>query len=148
MKLRVSSVLPVNAGQAWALMNPETLKRITRGLVSFEGQVPEKYEEGDVVHTRLRLFGLFPAYDYEMRCVLLDRAGGVLVSHEKGGLVRSWQHHISIQPLTATTSRHTDEVEIDAGLATPVVWALANVFYRVRHARERQLASQGIIEAT
>jgi len=148
MKVRVSTVLPVPAGRAWELMTPEALEKITRGMVTFEGGPPAKYEEGDVFRTRLRLFGVLPPFDYEMRCMLSDRASGTLVSHEKGGLIRLWDHHVTIQPLTASTCRHTDEIDIDAGAATPLVWAFASVFYRVRHARERQLVRQGIIEAT
>jgi hypothetical protein len=136
----MSSILPISADQAWGMMTPATLVEITRGMVGFAGDLPAEFHEGDVIHTRVRLLNLLPAYDYEFRLVRVDRPGGRIVSHERGGMVRSWKHQISIEPLTQASCRHTDEIEIGAGPATPLVWAFANLFYRVRHSRERRLA--------
>jgi hypothetical protein len=39
------------------------------------------------------------------------------------------------------TTHYTDQVEIQAGLLTPLVWALASIFYRYRQFRWRRLVA-------
>ena len=50
---------------------------------------------------------------------------GVPVARERGGLVRSWDHTLSVTPVGEHRSRYRDRVVIDAGPLTPVVTTLA-----------------------
>jgi hypothetical protein len=56
-------------------------------------------------------------------------------TEEHGGPLRAWQHHLLVEPLSPTTCRYTDEVNIDAGRLTPVARIAATLFYRYRHRR-------------
>ena len=53
----------------------------------------------------------------------------------KGLVVRRWDHRIAVAPASGGKTLYTDEVEIGAGLLTPLVWAFAAVFYRWRQRR-------------
>ncbi|HXV93476.1 MAG TPA: hypothetical protein VD813_09275 [Pseudonocardia sp.] len=70
----------------------------------------------------------------------VDEGGRRLVTEERGGLLRRWRHTIEVRPAGAGTCRYSDTVEIDAGPLTPVVAAVARVFYRLRQRRWRALA--------
>ena len=50
-----------------------------------------------------------------------------------------WNHTIRFRPLENGKLHCTDEIEIQAGLLTGVVWAFAHVFYRHRQRRWRRL---------
>jgi hypothetical protein len=45
-----------------------------------------------------------------------------------------------VRPLEAGTCRYSDEIEIDAGLLTPLVWLFARVFYGHRQRRWQKVA--------
>lgn len=56
-----------------------------------------------------------------------------------GKLAKKWDHRITIQPTYDGKTRYTDEVDIEAGLLTLVIWAFSQVFYRHRQKRWREL---------
>ncbi len=60
----------------------------------------------------------------------MDDARRELLSRERGGFVRSWEHRIGIEPEGPHRCRYTDEVSIEAGIFTTAVWAFAHLFYR------------------
>ena len=59
----------------------------------------------------------------------------------RGDLVHRWDHWITILPHVDGNCSYADEVEVEAGLQTPLVWIFAWVFYAHRQRRWRKLAS-------
>ncbi|WP_373488908.1 hypothetical protein [Blastomonas sp.] len=57
-----------------------------------------------------------------------------------GQLVRTWDHHITIHERPDGRTDYLDEVEIKAGLLTPIIASFAALFYRHRQRRWRFLA--------
>lgn len=55
-------------------------------------------------------------------------------------LIEKWDHWITIAPDGNGGTIYGDDVEISAGILTPVIWAFAQVFYRHRQRRWRGLA--------
>jgi hypothetical protein len=86
---------------------------------------------------RLSLFGFLPAGDHRITLVTIDRAANLIESKESGALSPVWNHTIRFRPLGDGRLHYTDEIEIQAGLLTGVVWAFAHVFYRHRERRWR-----------
>jgi hypothetical protein len=151
--VRVSTDLDIPAELAWeTVKKPETLRYITRGVLGIRplDDVPDDWGEGLTVRVRLYFFHLIPAWRHEIRVVRIDEATHEIYTNERGGGVRTWNHLISIKPQRTNPRpgvaqeyercRYTDQIEIHAGPATPLVWAYAHLFYRYRQHRWRKLA--------
>jgi hypothetical protein len=63
-------------------------------------------------------------------------------SRERDALVRRWDHLIRIRPLANDCCRYLDEIDIDAGPLTLLVWLFAQVFYRHRQRRWQRVAER------
>jgi hypothetical protein len=131
------SIFPASADTVWEILQRrETLGYITRGMMTFEEvDVPDELREGSVARLRVKTLNLPPAMDYEIRFARIDPAALEVVTHEHGGMIKSWIHRITVEPLSAQRCIYTDRIDIDAGPMTPLVWAYAGVFYRVRQRR-------------
>jgi hypothetical protein len=141
--VRVSTDLDIPAGLAWeTVKKPETFRYIVRGVLGVKelDEVPEDWGEGLTVRVRLFFFHVIPAWKHEIRIVRVDEAAREIYTNERGGGVRRWNHRITIDPRSADRCHYTDEIDIDAGPMTPLVWAYAHVFYRYRQWRWRKLA--------
>jgi hypothetical protein len=57
-----------------------------------------------------------------------------------GSLARIWDHRIFIEPEGSGT-RYIDQVSVDAGILSWVVWVYAQLFYRYRQRRWRKLVA-------
>jgi hypothetical protein len=133
----------VQADVAWdSVKRPATLRYITRGLLGFRisGDVPEQFAEGETYSLRLLFFGVVPAWRHEIRIVRVDETAHEIRTEERGGPVRQWRHRIAIDPEGWGSTRYLDELEIAAGVLTPLVWFYAQIFYRYRQRRWRRLA--------
>jgi ligand-binding SRPBCC domain-containing protein len=143
MLVRVSTELECSAHAAWqAVQRVDTLRYVTRGLLGFRplGEVADELHAGQSIHLRLLLFGVIPAWEHLIRIVRLDDTARELFTNERGGAVETWNHLIRIEPAGPARTRYTDEIEIEAGRVTPLVWGYAQLFYRYRQWRWRRLA--------
>ena len=139
MRAVIKTELPASADRVWSLtQRGDTLSYIARGLVSFGGDgLPESFTEGSAVDVRLWFFGVLPAWRHHLAIRSMDHQQRELLSNEQGGLVRVWNHLIRVEPLKAGRCHYTDDLEIKAGLFTPLVWLFAQLFYRYRQWRWR-----------
>lgn len=141
--IRRSSILDAPAGLVWAAVcTPQAFRFVTRGLLDWRplrGRT-EPWREGEEATGWLLLGGVVPFSRHRIRVAEIDDRGRVLRSDEAGGLIRSWRHDITVEPLEGGRSRYTDVIRIDAGAFTPLVAAFAWVFYRERQRRWRLLA--------
>ncbi len=143
MIARIDTDLPASADDVWhTLLRRDTFLHITRGLLGFRGSEtwPEVFQEGTVIKTRLLFFHVIPGWQHTLTVVQVDQEHLTLASEEGGGVVRTWNHRIWLEPMTDSRCRYTDEIEIEAGPFTPLIWAWAHVFYRYRQRRWRRLA--------
>lgn len=143
MIARIETGLPNSAEKVWeALLQRDTFLYITRGMLGFRGsdQWPEVFRQGIEIETRLVFWHVIPGWKHTMRIVKVDEENLELVSEESGGPVRQWNHRICLERHGAQRCRYTDEINIEAGLLTPAIWAFAQLFYRYRQMRWRRLA--------
>lgn len=142
MKACIETIFPASAAVVWArVKRSDTLLYITRGMLGFagSGRFPEYWREGDTQHTRLLFFGVLPGWRHRLFFERVDDDQQVLLTREGGGLVPVWNHRIEVEPLDTNRCSYRDEIEIQAGLLTPVVWLYAQVLYRYRQWRWRWL---------
>lgn len=149
MKVRVETQLDAPIDDVWrALQTPRLLKHVASPLIIFRlvggGAFPDAFADGRV-QVWMWMFGIVPFgrqwIDVSRPMVREDVRQ--IRDNGSGDLVQRWDHLITIRPLSASKTHYQDEVEIKAGLLTPVVWMFAAVFYRWRQHRWRGLVRRG-----
>ena len=138
----IQTYFETSADTAWKIVKKkDTFLFITHGFLGFMGarNWPETFHEGLEIDTRFIFFHILPAWKHKLRVVKIDDFNKELYSNENGGLIKNWNHLIKIVPATDQRCKYTDQIEIKAGLLTPVVWAYAHVFYRYRQYRWKKL---------
>jgi len=142
MKARISNVFATSSEQAWrAVKQSRTLSYITKGFLHFEGadHFPLEWKQGKTEQCRLIFFGFIPAWQHLLKFTLIDNQNHLQFTEETGGLIPQWNHLIKVETLTETRCRYTDEIDIKAGIFTPLVWLYAHIFYRYRQHRWKKL---------
>ena len=139
MKISITSNIETSAEEAWDLVKKsDTLLYVTRGLLGFKSigsNLPNEWQQGETAQLRIMLFGIIPAWRHQIRFKEISGSKMVMLTHESGGLVKTWNHLISIKKTDNSSCSYTDDVEIKAGLFTPLVWLYAHIFYRYRQLR-------------
>ena len=130
--------------RVWAVVTDyNALARVMDGIVTFEGLPDGRTETGQKIDVLVSVFGKLPAQPYHMEVILCDDAAMVLQSSERGAGVKSWTHRLSVQN-TPSGCILTDEIEIDAGVLTPVFVMWARYLYRARHKPRLELLQSGV----
>lgn len=146
MKATITSELNVSADHAWQLVKKSsTLIFITKGLLSFSGSdhFPDEWDENSTVVSRLRFFGIIPAWNHQIHFQKVSDNELEIITEEQGGIVSKWKHRIKISSMNkGATCLYTDDVEIEAGVFTPLVWLYADLLYRYRQLRWKVLISK------
>lgn len=141
MIVRVTSDLPIPADVAAGLIRkPELLRYVTWPLLRIPDLPDEEFSVGHQMTVRLYLFGVLPLWLHTVRVVGGDDTAGEARTEEHGGPLRSWRHRLVVTPVCSRSCRYTDEVDVDAGLLTPLAVVSTRMFYRYRHWRWAALA--------
>jgi hypothetical protein len=122
IKLTTDPEAPADA--VWsALRTTETFRYVARPLLCLEADLPRRWPaQGGVVRIeRLLLLCVVPAWSHELRFVRLDDEEYEMLTSERGGPIREWNHRIRVEPLSERLCCYTDEVEVRAGVLTPLV---------------------------
>lgn len=129
--------------RVWALVTDcDALGYVCKPYLTFEGLPQGQIFEGQSVTVKVRLFGKLPPQDYEMNVVACDNEAMTFLSHEVGSGVKSWVHRLWLESTKGGTHLH-EEIDIDAGLMTPVFALWARLLYRNRNPRRAKLLQSG-----
>lgn len=143
MKVSITSEIGISAEEVWELVKQSnTLLYVTRGLMGFkpiESNLPNQWQQGQTEKLRIMLFGFIPAWRHQISFKEIDDSRMGMLTHESGGVVSTWNHLISVKAVKSSSCHYTDDVEIQAGVFTPLIWAYANLFYRYRQKRWKYL---------
>lgn len=161
--MRVTLSTPLDAPPEWVaahLQSTAVFRHITAPLVHFSppGDTvwPRLWAPGNF-EVRMRLLGWLPMGPQTVRISIEAPAepGGwpTLRDNGEGGLMRRWDHRITLQPLPGGRTLYTDDIDVVArylpALMTPLSALFAQLFYRHRQRRWRRLArSHAAGEAT
>lgn len=144
MRARIETVLAAKPDVVWEVVKrSSTLVYVTRGMLAFEGaeHFPSRWAEGNQIDTRLRFFGVVPAWRHRLQVARVDDDRRVIQTLEGGGFVTNWDHRIEVGEAGAGT-RYVDDIDVDAGPFTWLVWLYAKSLYRYRQRRLQQLVAQ------
>ena len=138
--IRLSTELPIAADAAFALAQKVDLfKFVVAPVLRLpRADMPEILAPGADGSGRLWWFGVIPAWTHHIR--LVEIGENEMYTNEHGGPVHTWNHRLTFEPLTATSCRYTDEIEIDGGLRGLATRAFVHLIFRHRHRRWRSLA--------
>lgn len=148
MRVRIKSVLPAPSAQVWQkVQQSQTLLYVTKGLLSFDGTeaFPAQWRQGLTIHTRLKLFSIFPLWPHQLVFDMICQQQRLMLTQESGGLVSESRHFIQVQTKDHHSCYYLDEVEIRAGLFTPVLAVCAWLFYRYCQWRWKRLLGESFL---
>ena len=139
----IQSVFECPPEKVWGkLQTIALLREVTWPVMSFRpltpGGEPECWTQGSDFQCRLYLFGIIPLGKHTISFERIDPAAREIQSREHSAMVRRWDHLIRVRPTPEGHTLYSDEVEIEAGLLTPLIFAFAQIFYRHRQRRWRQ----------
>lgn len=145
MKVDVSTVLDCSIDRAWdELQKSALLQHVAWPLARIapaEGHsLPERWSEGMTVHCRPYIFGFIPVGVRTLHFERIDHARREWQTRERDPFVRKWDHLITISADRDGRTVYRDQIDVDAGPTTLLVWTWTNWFYRHRQRRWRALA--------
>lgn len=145
MRTRLTTVLDCPIERAWqAVQTSRLLEYIAAPLVRFEplqpSRLPEVWYEG-CYQVRMNIFGLFSFGKHWVVISRLQAGDGTYQIRDNGygDRISKWDHWITIEDAPEGKTRYTDQVDVEAGLLTPLVWLFSQAFYRHRQRRWRTL---------
>lgn len=137
--IEIQTALPLSADRAVALARRSaTFEYVAWPILRMRG-LPSTLAAGEHASARLWLLGVVPGWRHSLRVVADERHE--IRTNERGGFLRTWNHTLRFEPSSPTSCRYVDIVAIEAGVLTPLVAALARLFFRYRQARWRRLAA-------
>ena len=139
----LSTVVPANADVVWsAVTSPIGFRFVSRGLVRWPivAHRTVRWQEGETVVGWMFLLGFVPMSRHSLTFERLDSVSREFATDERGGPIRSWNHRITVTPVTSSTCRIDDRVTFDGGVFTPALWVLVRLFYAIRRHRWAAMA--------
>lgn len=101
--------------------------------------LPDEWQQGKTEKLRIMLFGFIPLWVHQINFKDISDSKMAMLTHERGAVIKTWNHNISVQPIDSSSCNYTDNVEIKAGVLTVFVCLYAHLFYRYRQLRWRFL---------
>lgn len=125
------------------LQRLETLQYIARPYATFTPVNAEDdmiWKPGETFVFRFRLFGFIPFGTHTIH--VLEFNENSIYTHESNTHVPVWNHRIRLTDAPDGNTLYSDEVEIDAGRKTPIIYCWAKAFYSHRQRRWLSLLSE------
>jgi hypothetical protein len=147
MRVFVQSTLPCHADAAWsAVQTSALLEEICAPLIYFRAEpgteIPERWSPGGANRLQPRMFGFLPLATRVLNWERIDQTAREIQTREHDAMIRRWDHRIHVEPAGDGSCRYTDDVQIEAGVLTPLVWLYAQWFYRHRQKRWQRVAKR------
>lgn len=145
MWIDVQSELPCDPQRAWEEVQKvrllqEVCAPLAQILPEHGRELPVVWHAGEIVHCRMKLFGFLPMGTRTLYFERIDPLTRQIQTRETDRLVRHWDHLISFTYAPDGRCLYRDQIEVHAGLLTPLVWLFAQCLYRHRHKRWQRVA--------
>jgi len=146
MRLQHTSLLPCSFDRCREeVTRPALLEHVSAPMLAYELLDPPAFGphwEERAYRVALRLGGRLPIGQHTLAMdVTTDEPGHFeIVDHGFSDLIAVWEHRLSISEFHGMT-RYRDDVQVRAGVLTPVVWLFAWCFYAHRQRRLRALVA-------
>jgi hypothetical protein len=138
MKASTTSIVPAPQARVWELLQKSsTLVFVAKPWVTFSSAhpFPENWEVGVRYETLVHPFNAKSGSPYQITFSMIDVNTHHMATSESGGLIKEWNHSMSVESVSDTHCRYTDTVDVKAGLLTPPLWVYVKLYYQHRHKR-------------
>jgi hypothetical protein len=147
MRVYVQSRLDCPPEKVWhAVQTSSLFLEIIRPLVKVvpvdSPNFPPHWQEGTTVRCKSYLFGLIPLGIHTLYMERIDPGAREIQSREHDSLIAKWDHLVRVAETDDGLTLYCDEIEIEAGYLTVLVWLFAAWFYRHRQRNWRRIAKQ------
>lgn len=149
MQTILTTELDCSPESAWeAVQATYLLGYVSAPILSFEPVQPKRLPTtwcSANYLVRLKFLGLIPIglhwimISFPRQRASDNRQEYAIRDNGYGKLAKKWDHRITIEPTRDGKARYTDQVNIQAGLLTPFIWAFSQVFFRHRQRCWREL---------
>ena len=144
MIARITSIFDCTEEEFWKkIIEPKSLQFVASPILSFHPMVGDDFGAEWVTdktyEMKLCFLKIIPFGRHQIKVITINRESNTLVTNESGTLSPIWNHTVQFSRIGHRKLRYTDEIEIGAGLLTPVIWVFAHLFYRHRQNRWRTL---------
>jgi hypothetical protein len=154
MKITVSSAFNLSFEQARQLiLRPDTMQTVASPMMRFRAvspkTLPEQWEAGKIYRIKLFNFGFIPLGWYDIKIEIDQDDKNTVIGRDRGHgqIVNIWNHAIIIKR-DGDKTRYSDEVDVHAGLFTPLIALYAQIFYRHRQNRWKRIVIPAVTKAT
>ena len=152
MRTLITTRLDCKPERAWeAVQTTRLLEHVAAPLLGFEPlqprTLPETWRPGNYL-VKMKFLGFIPlgkqwvVVSMPKRKKTTSRREYAIRDDGHGSLAKKWDHLITITETQDGKTQYTDQVDIDAGLLTPLIWLFSQVFYRHRQRRWRALVKR------
>jgi hypothetical protein len=138
MIIKVTSTFPADRETVFSkLQEIETLRYICSPLAAFTPLDESfKWQAGAIFRFGLTACGInFGVHTINVKRFDIDK----ILTHEHNKNVPVWNHIIALEKCGDNNTKYSDIVEVRAGWKTVFIWLWANVFYRHRQRKWREL---------
>lgn len=144
MLVKISTTLSCSEVELWQkIIDPKSLQFVASPILAFvpqnEGDFYGEWQVDTPYLLRLYFLRILPLGGHIIKIVTIDKESNTIISQESGLLARVWNQSIYFQETEPGQLNYTDEIEIKAGMLTPVIWLFAHLFYRHRQRRWKVL---------
>jgi hypothetical protein len=146
--VHIATELPTDSDRVWqAMCHPASFSYVCRGLIGIPALTgrTEPMRQGEIGTAWLWLFHLIPLSHHTIHVIAVDQDTRSVCTHEHGGFLRTWNHTLHVEPVSAFRCRYSDTVDIDAGVLTFVVARAAVMIYRYRQRRWHKLVEKHLL---
>ncbi|MCK5598686.1 hypothetical protein KAI78_03595 [bacterium] len=125
------------------VMQPSLLVEVASPVIRFDpimpAELPTIWNIDQEYIFKIYLFKIIPMGLHRIQLVKIDAKNKQISSMETGKIAKVWNHTIIIEKDTDGNARYTDIVEIKAGVVTFFVYLFAQLFYRHRQRKWKNL---------
>lgn len=149
MRVLLKLVLDCPPDAAWrAIRSPEVMSAVSAPFIAFEPhEVPPSVWPAGEHPVTVKAFGRVPIGEQVIAISFPERDDDVRVMRDAGwgeggplSLVTRWEHSLSVAPAPGGRTLYRDQLIVEAGVLTPVLWVMYWAFWQWRGIRMSLLA--------
>jgi hypothetical protein len=145
MKITVTSIFDLSFETTRQLIfQPATMRTVAQPVMQFKAispaQLPKQWQANEIYRIKLYAFGFVSLGWYDIKIEIDKDEKDVCIGRDRGHgqAINVWNHAIIIERRGDKT-RYSDEVDVHAGIFTPLVAGFAKLFYRHRQKRWKKI---------
>ena len=133
MRILLKLELDCTSDAAWrAIRSPDVFRAVSAPFTTFDslepGGFPSSWPEGEHI-VRAKAFGVAEIGDQSIKLEFLEPRNGVRAVRDTGRglsgpltLVSTWEHTMAVSALPGARTLYRDQLKVEAGVLTPLLW--------------------------